>query len=211
MDGTLVNTEPVGPKVFAELFETQGVQLSQDEKDLFLKVWQREGTTIKENDYLETLHNQYQIPIESASFISSFYEQYKAGIIKAPALPGVDAFLEKAFKSGRKLAIVTSSKREQARAVLEFHDWADYFSLIVSEEDITSFKPDPEPYLVASKKLDVSPGQCIVFEDAKSGAIAGTAAGMTVVGLRAGNDTEQDLSACTVIVETFKDIKLQDS
>lgn len=51
----------------------------------------------------------------------------------------------------------------------------------VTAEDVVNGKPDPEPYLVAAQRLGVSPGNCVVFEDSASGALAASAAGATVV------------------------------
>lgn len=117
-------------------------------------------------------------------------------------------FLKQAHKRGTNLAVVTSSKRDQAAAILEYHGWTKLFDLIVAEEDITSFKPNPEPYLIAAQKLGLRPDDCVVFEDAKNGAIAGKAAGMFVVGLRAGNEVEQDLSKANEVVQSFTELLL---
>ena len=206
MDGTLVNTEPIGPQVFAALFKEHGVTITPEEKDLFEKVWRRDGTDIKEDDYLTGLVSKYGINKKPQGFIQEFYDAYKVAIVKADELPGVTEFLKQAATGGKHLVIVTSSKRDQAEAVLDYHGWRDLFVEIVSEEDITHFKPDPEPFLVAASKLRVAPVECVVFEDAKNGAISGKAAGMFVIGLRSGNELEQDLSSCDVIETSFTDV-----
>jgi beta-phosphoglucomutase len=48
---------------------------------------------------------------------------------------------------------------------------------------ITHSKPDPEIFLLAAKKLNVSPEDCLVFEDAEAGVEAALAAGMKCVGI----------------------------
>lgn len=55
--------------------------------------------------------------------------------------------------------------------------------VLVTADDITSGKPDPEPYLTAAGKLGVEPARCIVVEDARSGIASARAAGMAVVGV----------------------------
>jgi beta-phosphoglucomutase len=206
MDGTLVNTEPVGPQVFAELFKKYGVIVTQDESELFNRVWRRESTDINENDYLSSLVDKYKITKSHDDFIQEFYIDYKKEIIKAGELPGTSGFLRKATEIGIKLALVTSSKRDQAEAILRFHKWDDLFTEIVSEEDITNFKPDPEPYLLALNKLDVKSEDSIVFEDAGNGVRSGKSARIFVVGLRAGNELKQDLKKADIVVESFNDI-----
>ena len=57
------------------------------------------------------------------------------------------------------------------------------FDIIVDGNDIKMGKPDPEIFLIASKKLVTEPKNCLVFEDAQSGIDAANKAGMTVVGI----------------------------
>jgi beta-phosphoglucomutase-like phosphatase (HAD superfamily) len=54
---------------------------------------------------------------------------------------------------------------------------------MVSAEDVTHGKPDPEVFLLAAQKLGMSPNRCVVFEDAHVGIEAARAAGMKVVGV----------------------------
>jgi sugar-phosphatase len=55
---------------------------------------------------------------------------------------------------------------------------------IVTSNDITRGKPDPEPYLKGAETLGFAPGDCVVAEDAPAGVRAGKSAGMRVIGLR---------------------------
>lgn len=206
MDGTLVNTEPIGPYVFQELFTAHGIALTAREKALFVTVWRREGTEIKQDDYLRDLASKYTVSQPLTDFVSEFYERYKQAIVNADELPGASDFLAAIKHQNKRIALVTSSKRQQAEAILAFHHWQQYFDCIVTEEDITNFKPDPEPYILAMNTLSAKPNDCIVFEDAKNGVIAGRTAGAFVIGLRAGNDQPQDLTAADEVVTSFKDI-----
>jgi len=52
---------------------------------------------------------------------------------------------------------------------------------LVSADDVSNGKPNPEPYLMGAERLGLAPEQCVVFEDAPSGVIAGKAAGASVV------------------------------
>ena len=206
MDGTLVDTEPVGPEVFIKLFSKYGVVLTEDEKSLFIKVWRRTCTDIKENDYLTDLVHKYSLKIEPESFIQEFYDSYEVEIVEAKELPGVNEFLNSAYNHKKKLILVTSSTKEQAAAVLDCHNWTGIFSGIVSAEDISNFKPNPEPYILGAQKATSDVNKCVVFEDAATGVAAGKAAGMFVVGLRAGNEEEQNLSNADAVAISFRDI-----
>jgi beta-phosphoglucomutase-like phosphatase (HAD superfamily) len=51
----------------------------------------------------------------------------------------------------------------------------------VTGDDVTRTKPDPEPYRLAAKLLDVDPGNCVALEDSPNGVASATAAGCRVV------------------------------
>jgi sugar-phosphatase len=62
---------------------------------------------------------------------------------------------------------------------------------LMAGDDITRGKPDPEPYLLAARRLGVDPAHCVVFEDAPAGLKAGRAAGMTTVALATTHRAEE--------------------
>jgi len=70
---------------------------------------------------------------------------------------------------------------------------ARYFDQhIYSESHVNFPKPKPDLYLYAAEKLDVNPEHCLVFEDSVTGATAGIAAGMNVIGYCGGVLTTSD-------------------
>lgn len=207
MDGTLVDTEPIGPATFLKQLLKYGVKPEEGEYKLFVKVWRRDGTDIKEEAFLTSIVEQYGINITPKEYIDEFYEIYEADIVKANPLPGVNDFLAKVSNSGKyKLAIVTASKLSQVRAVLNEHDWKEVFNVIVSEEDITKHKPDPEPFITGMNKLGAKPKETVIFEDSKNGSLAGKASGAYVVGLKAGNSKPQDLTSASKVITSFQDL-----
>ncbi len=209
MDGTLVDTEPVGPRTFVKQLRVHGKQPTEAEYALFCKIWRRDGTKIKQDDWLPSVAQKYNIGISPDNYLKEFYEMYLQAIITAPALPGAGHFLRTINATGRyKAALVTASKRPQVQAVIEHHNWNGLFDVLVTSEDFTAHKPIPEPFLVAMGRLGALPNGCIVFEDSKNGAISAHAAGCYVVGLRAGNSTIQDLGNADMVVDSFDDIEL---
>ena len=73
------------------------------------------------------------------------------------------------------------SQRDEALHVLRSLDLERYLDEVLTREDVTNPKPDPEIYLLAAEKLGVDPGDCLVIEDSPNGARAGVAAGMNVI------------------------------
>ncbi|MEU8246512.1 HAD family phosphatase [Nonomuraea sp. NPDC048916] len=95
-------------------------------------------------------------------------------------MPGAAELLDALRDDGVPVALVTSSLREIADAVLK-DVGRDRFDLIVTADDVTRTKPHPEPYLTAARLLDVPPVRCVVLEDSPNGVAAATAAGCAVV------------------------------
>jgi HAD superfamily hydrolase (TIGR01509 family) len=79
------------------------------------------------------------------------------------------------------LAVVSGSPRLSIERTLAALHLENCFAAVVGAEDYTHGKPDPEPFLLAARKLNVAPADCLVFEDADLGIQAAEAAGMAWV------------------------------
>jgi beta-phosphoglucomutase len=80
-----------------------------------------------------------------------------------------------------RLAVVSDTWRENVETVLESAGIAGSFDAIIAKEDVTSFKPNPEPYLRALKRLRISPRSAVAFEDSAAGLESARAAGLKVI------------------------------
>lgn len=98
-----------------------------------------------------------------------------------PLRPGARALLDGLRARNVPLALVTSSRRGPALEKLAAAGIGDAFDLIVTVEDVTRPKPDPDPYLAAASALGVATGACVVFEDSEPGVRSAHAAGCIVV------------------------------
>jgi sugar-phosphatase len=117
-------------------------------------------------------------PALDADAEAALVEEREIGDTDVVALPGATAMLAAA----RPVAIVTSGGRRLAEARLRAAG-LQRPEVLVSVDSISRGKPDPEPYLYAAQRLQISPSRCTVFEDAPAGVAAGKAAGMRVVAL----------------------------
>jgi HAD superfamily hydrolase (TIGR01509 family) len=100
-----------------------------------------------------------------------------------PQLKAVPEVLEHIIASYGRIpfAVVSGSTRESVTASLEALKILDRFETLVCAGDYLKSKPDPEPFLIAAKRLGVAPENCLVFEDADMGIQAADAAGMASV------------------------------
>jgi mannitol-1-/sugar-/sorbitol-6-phosphatase len=95
-------------------------------------------------------------------------------------VPGARELLER-LPNG-SWAVVTSGIRSVATLRIR-HTRLPMPNVLVCADEIERGKPDPEGYLTAAERLGVSPGRCVVIEDAPAGIEAGRAAGMRVIGV----------------------------
>jgi mannitol-1-/sugar-/sorbitol-6-phosphatase len=77
---------------------------------------------------------------------------------------------------------------------------------VVTADKVKKGKPDPEPYLMGAKLLGLRPEECLVIEDAASGARAGHAAGCKVLATLYSHSIES-LSAADWIVKSLEDVR----
>jgi beta-phosphoglucomutase len=96
-------------------------------------------------------------------------------------LPGLHEFLELAYQKGIPMAIGTAAIPINIDFVLDNLNIRHYFKAIVSADDVTFSKPNPETFLKAAELLGVSPMDCLVFEDVPKGAETAANAGMRAV------------------------------
>jgi beta-phosphoglucomutase family hydrolase len=93
-------------------------------------------------------------------------------------LPGLPAFLEQAYRAGIKMAIGSAAIMFNIDFVLDNLNIRHYFEVLISADDVAKSKPDPETYLTCAAQLNVSPKDCLVFEDAPKGVESALNAGM---------------------------------
>jgi beta-phosphoglucomutase len=98
-------------------------------------------------------------------------------------LPGVGRWLERLKTDGWLQAVASSAPRANLDAILGALRLADFFAAIVSAEDVTAGKPDPQVFLVAAERLCAPASACVVVEDAPAGTEAARRAGMRAVGV----------------------------
>lgn len=97
---------------------------------------------------------------------------------------GVIAFLERLRSAGVKMAIATLTARRHAEKALRDRDMMKYFEFMLTIEDVGVPKYEPDIYLEAAKRLgDLSPADCVVFEDAPYAGVTAKRAGFRLCGM----------------------------
>ncbi len=120
-------------------------------------------------------------------------------------LPGVQKLLASLPKE--RWTVVTSATERLARVRLAAGG-IPVPERLVTAESVTEGKPLPAPYLAGAALLGVAPEECVVFEDASSGAQAGRAAGCTVVATTFSHSIES-LDAAHYLLEDLTGVGVQ--
>jgi len=101
-------------------------------------------------------------------------------LVHPPFDPALDAFLENLHHT-YKLAVVTSSARGEIDPLLAAGGLRHHFDALVGAEDVTRYKPDPEPYRRAAELVGAR--MALVVEDSAAGLASGRAAGFAVLAI----------------------------
>lgn len=98
-------------------------------------------------------------------------------------LPGVTTWLTRLQEAGVPCVIGSSTHRANIDLSLGLLGLAGFFQDLVTAEDVTRGKPDPQVFLTGAQRINREPERCVVFEDAFVGIEAARAGGMRVVGV----------------------------
>lgn len=112
---------------------------------------------------------------------NTWFVDYIERMVPEEIFPGVRQLIDKLRTKGIKVALASSSKN--AKTVIQLLHIHQSFDVVVDGTMIMHSKPDPEIFLLAAKKLNLDPKQCLVFEDAEAGVEAALAAGMKCIGI----------------------------
>ena len=122
-------------------------------------------------------------------------------------MPGA-AELLKAIPEGR-WCVVTSGTRYLATARLKLANLPTP-QVLVSANDVSKGKPDPEPYLMGANRLGINPAECLVIEDAPAGIRAAHAGGMKAIGITSTYPASE-LKEADAVVQNLAQIKVKNT
>ena len=114
------------------------------------------------HELLNALKQAYTLEITHKCCKPSFNHQYALSKLKA---------------EGYKIAVCSNSVRQSVETMMELSALTPYLDLLISNEDVSKGKPDPEMYVKAMSILEVKPEECLILEDNDHGIQAAIASG----------------------------------
>ena len=203
MDGVIIDSEPFHLKVNREIFRELNIKFSEKEYSAYIGVSNDEmWSDIKEKNNLS----------QSVAYLKQLQIKKDMDYLQKMDDKPIDGIMEllNELKYGNiPTALASSSSVKYIGMVLDSFNISDFFSVIVSGENMKRGKPAPDIFLHTASLLKVAPGSCVVIEDSRNGVIAAKAAGMRCVGFQNPNSVNQDISASDIIVGSIKELNLQ--
>ena len=211
-DGVIADTEPVHYAAFARALSEHGVSLSRqeyyehclgyDDAGVFVHAFAHAGKQLGEQLWAELLEQKRRL----------YLEMIERDL--AP-LPGVQQLVRSAAKHW-PLAIYSGAIRCEVDLVVQRLGLDGCFKAIVTSEDVSAGKPDPEGYVLALERLrEAAPlepplqaRECLVIEDSLPGIDAAHAADMRVLAVTTSHPPEQ-LGSAQAVVDSLEGVDLE--
>ena len=173
MDGLLFSTEPIYFTCYQQAAADYGTEFPFE---LF-----EASVGMSTADTAQLIDHHFKGKINIPEFIQRTYNHFAAYVAKGGQVdfrPGAKEAVTFFYQRGYPLAMASSNIRKWVDYLLESKGVKSYFSQIITSQDVTNPKPDPEIYLTAAKRLQSAPEECLVFEDSVAGATAAISAQM---------------------------------
>jgi len=168
----LADTERVHHRAWNQTLEPLGIQLDWES-------YQKNFVGVADEVALDIVLGDRLRLTDVNGLVARKQELFRQGLAAAQQfVPDTVKLLEALF-SIYKLAVVSSSYKSEVEPPLVRGGVRQYFQFLITGEDVQHFKPSPEPYLLAAKRIGAR--RPLVIEDSDAGVASGRAAGFEVL------------------------------
>lgn len=177
MDGLMIDSERVTFEGYQHVLKKDNLTMSEETYKTLL------GKTVKA--VYELFANDYGDQYDVDQVIKEVH-QYIADRFENDGVPLKKGLLELLIylkENNYKTIVATSSHRSRVDLILKQAKITEYFDDSICGDEVTHGKPDPEVFLKACQKLNVSPDKALVLEDSESGINAAYNAKIKVIGI----------------------------
>ncbi len=211
-DGVITDSEILHFRAFNAVLTQYGFQLTKPE-------YYKKYLGMSDADCFRALIAEGRLPIQEPQ-IKSLGQQKtrvfeKLAKTEGKIIEGVREFLDRLSAAKFPIAICSGALRAEIELILDEAGLRNYFDVIVSAEEVTRGKPDPEGFLLALQKLNelwpepITAERCIVVEDSHWGLKAARAAGMRTVAVTNTYDAAQ-LKQADKVVARLDELTMDD-
>ena len=178
MDGVMVNSEPNHYQADTEVFASLGIQVTEEERKLFLG--------ISASDMYDYLRERYHLKRSQQELLELDICIRKQHLLPPhthlAASPGLVDFLKRLQAQNLPMAVASSSVAALVQPLVHNLELGSFFVCLATGDQVRYAKPFPDIFLLAAGKLGVPPETCVAIEDSPNGLKAAHAAGMKSIG-----------------------------
>jgi beta-phosphoglucomutase len=187
LDGTLVDSSDYHWRAWRDTLRAEGIELTYRQ---FLDSFGQKNDRILTGWLGAGISGEAVQRIGDAK--EALYRDFvrREGVI---ALPGALEWIRRLRRAGWLQVIASSAPRRNVEVTLAVLGIEREIDAIVSAEDVTAGKPDPQIFLAAAAKIGIAPDRCVVIEDAVAGIEAARRAGMRSIGVNASAVLDADV------------------
>ena len=191
LDGTLIHSQDAICDALYECFAHVGARVpdKQEILDIFglpveVMLVQLGGVDPERSDIID-------------EFIAEYKRQYPVHMATgARLIANAKETMESIAATGCPICLITSERRANAQFILERLGLAASVRYLISRDDVTRFKPDPEPLFNAMKLIGKEPEECVYIGESPYDIQAGVASGAYIAAVASGNWSVQSLLDC---------------
>jgi HAD superfamily hydrolase (TIGR01509 family) len=211
-NGIIIDDEPIHFELFQRVLAEQGIGLT--EQDYYARY-----LGFDDRGAFAAAYREHARPLDEkqlAGLIARKAIYYQNAIRnKVTIFPGVKTLVA-ALAPALPLAIASGALRHEIETILFTAGLGKYFSVIVSAEDVTQGKPDPEIFLKALARMNaqvgesqpIAPADCLVIEDSKEGIRGARRAGMKCLAVSNSHAAEL-LGGATAVVKSLEEVDME--
>ena len=174
IDGTLIDSEPLHQRALVAASAALGADLSDLEPEVFRGVHARH--------IWKALKARFSAETKFETWIAAIEGYYVAHAGELEPVPGALEAMRELAARGVAQACVSNSGRAIVDANIKALRIGKIIAFSLSLDDVSSGKPDPEPFREAARRLGAEPHATVAVEDSDAGARSARAAGLFVVG-----------------------------
>lgn len=202
MDGVICHTNPFHSMAFKEFFAKRN--LFPTEEEFAAHMYGKSNSYIMSHFFGRKIEGEELLILEDEKE-GLFREIYQHHV---NPIDGFLEFFHGLKRNNLKTGVATSAPKANLELIAGKLDLFPHFESSLASEDVNKHKPDPEVYLKSASRLQISPENCLVFEDSFSGITAGLNAGMKVVGVLSSHQKEE-LPPCHLYINDYKELDVK--
>ncbi|GAB1542351.1 HAD family hydrolase [Scytonema sp. NUACC21] len=179
MDGLIFDTERIARWAWKEALENHGYVMSEKSFNELYREFVGRDLSWREKVLKKRYGETFPFKSVTAARIAiGDSREIQEGL---PLKPGLLDLLNQLSNLGLILGLATGTSLVRTIRRLKSAGIEQYFVTVVTSEDVPKGKPAPDIFLEASRRINIPPFQCVVFEDSYAGVEAAFSAGMCTI------------------------------